>query len=350
MDVSQFAKEIGSGARKPFYLALGEDPEAQESVVAAAKKAVNPGFFDFNFQSFKTEGVDWGQIMEMVGTAPFFLPPRVVIIRREKYLQAELDKLAKYLENPNPDNVIVLSLDTLGEKPVKFFKEAFDKGLWIDCQAPQKNELPSWLIRKAAAKGVTLARDGAVAMIDRMGDNLGLLLSDLEKLSLYPGPGTNLGAPEIAKLVSLGATAVVYELGEPLATDNPAEAVKALLDLADGGTAFSLLSIIENHFLRLYKFKISLETANPESLKTARPLGFHPFYFQKLRQQANNWPWGRLAQGIEAIFRAHRSLVTLPTPPMAVVENLTLALTVSLRRAKAEPAGAGDFKERDFYG
>jgi DNA polymerase-3 subunit delta len=331
MELEQFIKEIGSPNRQPFYLLVGSNPESLDTAIQAAKKAVNPGFFDFNFQSFKSEDADWGQIMEAAGTGPFFLPPRVVIIKREKYLATELDRLAQFLLRPNPDNTIILIAEVPGEKQ-KFFKDYIDKGLEVDCLAPQKTELPGWLVKQASKKSVTLTLDGAKAMIDRLGDNLGQLVAELEKLSLYPGPGTKLTAKEIANLVSLGPTAVVYELADPMASQNVSETVETLLDLEENAEALPLLYTVGTHFLKLVKHKIALETANPESLTAARPFGLHPFYFAKLSAQANKWSWPQLAKAVAAIHRAHRDMVTVSTAQVTIMEELAVHLATFLNQ------------------
>ncbi|MDR2140576.1 MAG: DNA polymerase III subunit delta [Deltaproteobacteria bacterium] len=337
MEVSQFIEEVGGPARRPFYLAVGADPQAQNKVIQAARSVVNPDFFDFNFQSFKTDDVDWGQILESASTGPFFLPPRVVIIKREKYLPAELDRLARYLEKPHPDNIVVLIAENPGEKQ-KFFKDQADLGLEVNCRAPQKSELPGWLVKQATALGCQLTLDGARSMVERIGENLYLLLGELEKLSIYPGPGTPITAREIRALVSLTPTAAIYELGDPLANQNVPAAIQALLDLEENSSSFSLLYTVGNHFLRLVKFKISLETANPESLSGPAPLGYKPYYFNNLRSQVSKWPWARLAEALTAIHQAHRTMITVSTSQSAILEELSLSLATCLTKASQGPS------------
>jgi DNA polymerase-3 subunit delta len=182
---------------------------------------------------------------------------------------------------------------------------------------------------------LTLA--GAQAIIDRMGDDLSFLTGELEKLSLYPGPGATLGPKEIAGLVSLGPTAVIYELGAPMATQKVDEVAAILLDLEEKAQAFPLMATVANHFLRIYRFKVDLETANPESLSGPRPMGFKPLYFQSLLAQAKLWDWRRLAQAIDKIYRAQRAMVTVSTPQSLILEELAMSLATSLAKAEGRP-------------
>ncbi|MDR0548063.1 MAG: DNA polymerase III subunit delta [Deltaproteobacteria bacterium] len=335
MELTEFIKEIDSPNRQPFYLLLGDNPEAQAQAISAAKKVVDESFFDFNFQSFKSDEDNWGDILEEVGTAPFFIPPRVVVVRRDKFSDPELDKLARYLENPNADNVLLLlATQEQAEKP-RFFKNYLERRLWVDCLAPDKNELPFWLIKKAQDRGVTLTNEGAQAMIERLGDNLNQLLGELDKMSLYPGPETTITAKEVAELCSLGPTAIIYELGEPIANQNPALALEKILDLEEESSPYRLAVAIGNHFLRLYRFKVSLESANPESLTGATPLGFKPLYFQKLKGQVGKWSFNQLAEALKAIFRAQRAMFTVSTPQSLILQELTLNLSTFLKPTRS---------------
>ncbi|MDR1871174.1 MAG: DNA polymerase III subunit delta [Deltaproteobacteria bacterium] len=332
MDIKQFVAEIGSPKRQPLYVIKGADPEAIATAIEAAKGVVNPTYFDFNFESFKSEETEWGQIMEAASTSPFFIPPRVVVIKREKYLVGELEKLSRYLEKPNPDNTILL----LSEEPslrLKFFKEAEAKGRVVDCPAPGKKELPEWLIRQATLKGLNLGIDGARALLNRLGEDLNSLLAELEKLSIYPGGGVKLTAKEIAELVSLGPTAVIYDLGEPLANQALPAGIRALLDLEENTSSMSLSYAFSNHFLRLVKVKSYLESTRPESINSQRPMGLHPYHFRILKEQANRWSWPKLTEGLNAILAAHRGLVTLvSTKPETILEELAVSLGSMLSR------------------
>ncbi|MDR1609105.1 MAG: DNA polymerase III subunit delta [Deltaproteobacteria bacterium] len=331
MELERFVKEIASPQRQPFYLLVGSNPDSLDIAIKAAKGVVSPGFFDFNYQSFKTEDADWGQILEDAGTGPFFQPPRILVVKREKYLVSELERLSQFLLKPNPDNTILLIAENPGDK-LKFFKDILDKNEEVDCRAPQKNELPGWLMKKATQKNVSLTLDGAKAMIDRLGENLSQLLAELDKFSLYPGPNVKLTAKEIASLVSLGPTAIIYELAEPLANQTVAEMTEVLLDLEENAEPFPLLHSVASHFLKLIKFKLSLETANPESLGSPTPLGLKPYYFSKLKAQAEIWSWPRLTWAVETIQRAYRDMVTVSTDKAVILEELTINIATRLAR------------------
>jgi DNA polymerase-3 subunit delta len=329
MDVNQFKKEIASSNRKPFYLILGEDPEAREEAVIAAREAVNKDFFEFNYQNFSTDDVPFSQIIEAASTTPFFTPPRVVLVTRENYPDADLEKLANYLEKPNSDNVIALFVSEIKNDKRKVFQTALDKNQWVNCQAPSPAELPDWLVKRAAGKGTNLTRDGARTLLERLGgDNLSQLLDELDKMSLYPGPDVAIGPREVAELVNLGPTAVVYELSEPMALRDVGQAIKILLDLEEKSPPLSLSRAICNQFMSLLKFKASLDSLPPEHKSPAVALGLKPFRFLKLKDQAAGWTYGQMAKALKSILLAQRSLVTAPTPPAVVIEALALKLSL----------------------
>ncbi|MDR1395532.1 MAG: hypothetical protein LBK52_05135, partial [Deltaproteobacteria bacterium] len=125
---------------------------------------------------------------------------------------------------------------------------------------------------------------------------------------------------------SLGPTAEVYHLSDPLANQELGLALETLLDLLENSLPMPLLYTIGSHFLKLLKFKYTLALTNPAALAVQRPLGFHPYTFDKMRTQAGKWSWSDLSGALGAVLKAHRTLVTSSTPQQIVLEELTVSL------------------------
>ena len=84
----------------------------------------------------------------------------------------------------------VVSADVKSNSKWKSFFSAVDKaGACVDFPRKSKSELVRLLCREAQKRGCTLSPANAGLMVERAGDDLRLLMSELEKLCALAAPG-----------------------------------------------------------------------------------------------------------------------------------------------------------------
>ncbi|MDR1545382.1 MAG: DNA polymerase III subunit delta [Deltaproteobacteria bacterium] len=334
MNVDQFEKEMASAQRRPFYCIFGGDPSAVRRAVEAARRVVAPAYRSLNYRQFAWDELGKGGMERVVLEAaanPFGEPPRVALVRfseDEKVTAEALEPLVKMLKKPNPSSTVVLAFSGAPDARFKLFKDAVKTGCDVDCRVPDKRDLPAWLEDRFAERGATLTSEGAKAIIERMGDNLGALLGEADKLSLWPGGQTRLGPAQVRELVSLGPTAEIYELGQPLGAGRLDEALPTLLDLLEKNNARPLLWAVGTHFRRLLRLKAMLDASQGRvgNGELASEMGVQVFAVNRLRAQAERWSWARLKKALAAIGETHRLLVTSPVGDAMALQALAAKL------------------------
>ncbi len=137
------------------------------------------------------EGADWagGETADLV-TPSLFGERRALLISNAKALPDEgMKELARYLEAPDPEAPLLL-LATVGERakaPAALVKVIKPVGTITEVKM-QRKDLPAWLQRRARAKQLDLASDGAAALVERMGQDPGALDQSLDQLAAaFPG-------------------------------------------------------------------------------------------------------------------------------------------------------------------
>lgn len=327
MTPDDFIKEIAGPSRRPLYIITGGEPSALARCLAAAEEAVAPDFCDFNFQVLDMNSGEAGRLIGEASTMPFFVAPRLLLLKNPPFSGDDWNALAEYLENPNTESTIVLVLDK-PDKRLKFFKKTSSLGLEVDCTPPKGAALVKWLSAEFTRRGVKVEGQAAAMLIERAGSDLGTLLGEAEKLSLYLGEGGRLTPDMVKSLVSISPDANIFELGEALGRQDFKTGLATLLELLATEHHLPVLAMMVRHFRLILQVKTlqALHGTSRLSPEQAKPLGLHPFVLEKTRGQAERWPWKAVAAALEATETAHRTLVTSAVPPQYLMENLALKL------------------------
>lgn len=328
MTPAQFVKEVKSPARRPLYVVSGGEPSAVARCLAAAQEAVDEGFRDFNHQVLELEAGQAGRLRGEAGTMPFFVSPRVIVVKNPPFGGDDWNSLADYLDDPNPETTVTMVIDKPDAR-LRFFKKVKAAGAEVEAKAPKGAALTKWLVERFEERGVTIAFQAAGLIIERAGTELPALLGEAEKLSLYLGDGGRV-TPELAReLVSLAPNANVFELGEALGRRDTRTAMAVLLELLVTEHHLPVLAMMVRHFRIMLQIKTRQASTGRSRLGSdqAAELGLHPFVLEKTQGQAAAWSWTELARALATLEETHRTLVTTATDPQSVLENLVLTLS-----------------------
>jgi DNA polymerase-3 subunit delta len=194
MSYKSLVDEIKKGLPSPSYLLNSSSRFLHAEAVSLIKGLVPPGELDFNFQSFdmlssEQEKTAFDQILDVLNTIPFFTGRKYVVIENsQKIAKKDLKKLESYLQIPSGSSVLVLLYEGSLKKDAK---ESF-KGVKQISLDIREADMPAWIVEKAKLKGLKLSGDAAEYLVAVIGPDLGMLSTEIEKLTLV-------GKPEIVK-------------------------------------------------------------------------------------------------------------------------------------------------------
>ena len=194
MSYKHLLDEIKKAFPSPCYLLISSSRFLHAEAASLIKGLVPPEELDFNFQSFdmlspEQEKTAFEQVMDVLNTVPFFAGRKFVIIENsQKIAKKDLKKLETYLQSPSESSVLVLLYEgSLKKDARESFKGA--KQIIVDIR---EGDMPAWIVEKARLKGLRLSGDSAGYLVAMIGPDLGMLSTEIEKLTL-------IGKPEIEK-------------------------------------------------------------------------------------------------------------------------------------------------------
>jgi len=338
MTPAAFIKEIADPARRPLYVLSGGDPTAAAKCLTAALDAADPDFRDFNCQNLDLEP---GQAERLIGearTRPFGPPPRVLTVKNPPFKAEDWNALADYLDDPNPETVVLLVLEDKLDARLRFSKKIEAAGLEVDCRPLKGEALAKWLAGELKSRGLPASLQVSKLIIERAGDDPRLLAGEAEKLSLYLDPGQQLSAELVRDLVRPLLDAQLYHLTDHLGRGRLREALTDLLEILNdrhqekdkkkqaSDQNMQIMAALENRFLAFLHGRA--KPAGAEDWPTPRFMAnIQPLTRKIIQDHLGRWSWTGLTRALAALEEAHLTLVSSGDhPPRMLLENLVLKL------------------------
>ena len=195
--------------------------------------------------SFDGETVRWSDLRDELATASLFDfgNKRTIIVRdADKFVSNHRPELERYLTNPSDANRFLLELTTLASN-TKVYKAIDKDHLLVSCSSGTDSKLKvsaatrrKFLCGYVADRHKTaLTKEAADALVEMLGDEIGMLDTEMAKLSLYRDPGETIDEPLVREVVAGWQGKTVWQITEAIAAGNAAEAIRQLDKLMTGG-------------------------------------------------------------------------------------------------------------------
>jgi DNA polymerase-3 subunit delta len=301
----------------PVYLLWGEDEFLLREAAFEVLGDVRPR---------EVDAADWqqGETADLA-TPSLFGEPRALLVSNAKALAEEaVRELARYVSAPDPDAPLVLTA-TVGERakaPAALVKLVEGVGKVVEVKL-QRKDLTGWLLRRASAKELHLAPEGANALVDTLGEDPAAIDQALDQLaSAFPGERIT------ADLVSrqfrgLGEQHIWDLCDRAFGRDLPG-AMRSLRTLmeARGGEGLMILGGLAARLRDLMRVRSLPDRMPPGELAKRAGLRFE-WQARRYRDQARRFTLEELAGVHERVTWADRALKSGAT------EDVVLPMVIS---------------------
>jgi len=247
MDSLTFLEKAPKGDPLPIYVLAGDQDFLKRQVRAQIKKHVLGDSDDpFAIAIFPGEKTTFAEVADAVSTRPFLSPRRLVVVQdADPFVTASRDKLERYVAKPSAAGVLVLEVKTW-TATTKLAKALVPNA--VQCKAPAKAKLPDWCVQWALARyGKQLVAAAARSLVDLVGEDMGLLDAELDKLALYVGDKARITAEDVDRLVSPAREEDVWQMLNRTAEGDLPAALRMLDNLLAAGEtneAFKVLGAL----------------------------------------------------------------------------------------------------------
>ena len=285
----------------PVYLLWGEDEFLLREATLELFGDLRPVEVDGGLW----QGGETGDL----ATPSLFGERRALLVSDAKALPDEgVRELARYLEAPDPDAPLVL-VAVVGDRanaPAALVKLVKGVGTVTEVKIPRK-ELPGWILKRANAKKLDLAPDGAAALVDTLGEEPGSLERALDQLA-SAFAGERITREIVARQFRGLGEQHVWDLCDKAFSRDLPGAMRSLRTLLEAGEAgLMLLGAITSRLRDLIRVKSLPERLAPAEAARMAGLRFD-WQVRRYREQAKRFSPEELAGLHERITWADRAL------------------------------------------
>jgi len=348
----RFVSEVKAGKLNPAYLFVGDEAFFRKRCREAILKHLVPdGMRDFSFYELDLADVDVSEVLDRARTPSLMAPFQVFFVRGVKQLygrgshEAEFTAIKNYVENPNPDAVIIFVADHVSIPADVRRMELTDRERYeriretlgqyctlVEFARVDEGDAVKWVVETGAAQEVKVDADAARELVDALGGDMMMISVELEKLILYVGEKKRITLGDVETMVLAAKQRSLYELTDAISAHDRVralEVMEAIMSTGDGEDAAI------GHLYMLAKTYRQMLVIAEKNVRDSRALwqalwqGFRvpPFAAEDVIKQSRRFKSRReLTRGLRLISKADLALRSNPVSKRLVLENLVLEL------------------------
>lgn len=332
-------RSLKNGEIAPVYYCFGpEDALKDEAVRQMLERALDPALRDLNLDQRSVSQLDGETLDALLNTLPMMGGRRLVILRdveglkRKPKVKAVLDG---YLEHPSSDTVLIL---VQGSAEPKADPHLTRHSLAVEFASLPPERVVRWIAHQASLRNLTLAPEAAAHLFDAVGNDLGTIRMELDKIASLSIEGA-VGVDEVAALVGVRRGETLFDWRDLVMAGDLAKALPltgALLEQSNmsGVKMVSALgTAVTGMGLARYLYDRGagrgLQEKILRTLFSIRPYGLPEWKqeSEKWSRWAPLWPIARVRAGLRALLVADQALKsTRISDERGVVVDLVIQL------------------------
>ena len=171
------------------------------------------------------ESAELGNVLDEVRSFAMFSESKLIVIRAaDDFISRFREQMEDYVAKPAVDSVVVFRMNSL-PKNQRIYKLIDKHGEIHPCEPPLQKDLPAWIVKRAKdAHDLTVPLDAARVLADLIGNDLGRLDNEIEKVALQTDGKVD--AATIGKSVSFQREQEMWDMTDEVAAGRTASAVK----------------------------------------------------------------------------------------------------------------------------
>lgn len=256
----------------------------------------------------------------------------VVLVRRAEALGDQAQEAALAAARGPTGGVLVLVARSPDMRR-RLFAQCVRAGAAFEFAPPRAELLPGWAVRLARERGQILDPEAAEVLAELVGQNLGSLAGEVDKLSLYVGAAgrRSIGVDDVKAVAALGRSRSAFELADRLAARDAAGVLRLLQELlGQGEVPVRLLALVAARLRRLLEVA-ELRAKGVASEAAARRLGLPPWLFRRLEAEARRFTARDLERALFLTQELDLRLKSSRTAPQTLLTGLVLEVCAPKR-------------------
>ena len=273
MTETQLKECIKSGGANLYIFYGAEGYLTEQYARMVARETVEEGFDAFNLQRFDGQEVSVAALEDAVEALPMMTDRKCVLVRDFDPCSGDTDRLLQLMEQVPDSCVLVFWQMTVQPDSRKngwksFLKIAGDKGVAMKFERKDPADAAKMLAGGAKRRGCRLDVADAHYLVEQVGNDLNLLIHELDKLCALTGEGGEITRGMIDAACPKNLEAKVFDLSKAILYRRRQEAFDLLYQLrVHREEPIAVLGTLSNAFADLYRGKVAKASGvSPEEM------------------------------------------------------------------------------------
>lgn len=331
---------------KPVYLFYGEERYLSEVYTGRVmEKAVGDDSLSaFNLHKLDGRESDWNAIEEAAEALPLMAERSCVVVRDFDVAKSpDADRVLEWLAQPAPTCVLVFYMDTVvvdAKKNAKWkaFLAAVQKvGCAVEFPRQTPADIAKLLCSGAARRGCSLRPDTARKWVEQSGDDMTLLLGELDKLCALADGGEI--TPQLIETASVQRLeAKVYDLSKAILRQRYDQAYAIIHRLyAMREDPIAILAVLAGSYADLYRAKAAAAAGVPaESLSAEFGCKGREFRMKNAARDCRDLSRQTLRQSLEVLADTDTRMKSTRADKRVLLEEAAAKLILLARTGGRE--------------
>lgn len=324
------------------YLIFGDEPYLKQYYAdLIAKKCVTEGMEGFNLRKFDVEnGNDIQELIDSTDTLPAFSEYTCTVIKNfplDSMYSSEKERFENWLKDMPETTVAIFWQDTteINQKKNTKWKSVislFEKyGCAVCLDKMDKSSLAKTVAGGLKKRGKEIDRETAYYLIDTVGNDLNMLLNEVEKLADYKREGT-VTVADINAICIKSLESNVYDLSKSLFAKKLEKSLGILNKLfADKEKPEIILGVLAGNFIDIYRAKVSvLAGESSDFLKEAYAYKGKEFRLKNAARDASRLDISKIRKCLELLCEADRQIKLRISDEKIILEKLIIELYMTI--------------------
>ena len=334
---------------KPVYLLYGEESyltmHYMEQLVRKSGVRQDDELSVFNFQRFDGQDCSFDAIEAAAEALPLMADKKCVTVSNcDVTAAAVFDRAVSLVTDPPEDTVLIFWMTTLladGKLSAKWkqFMETVDKNGGMCVAFPRKtdDEIARLLCAGAGRRGAILKTDTAKRLVEQSGNDLNLLLNELDKLCALAGNG-EITVEILEQVATKNLSAQAYELSNAILQNHYEKAYTILHRLfACKAEPVVMLGALSSAYTDMYRAKVAaIGGRQVETLVEEFDYKGKAFRLKYAARDCSKMSLEALRESLDILAQADRRLKSSAADKRTVLEEVAAKLIVTAKLGKVE--------------
>ncbi|MBR3958473.1 MAG: DNA polymerase III subunit delta [Bacteroidales bacterium] len=300
----EIVADLKAGKFRPVYLLTGEENYYIDLVSNFFEKnVIAADFRDFDQTVVYGPEVDMPTVIDLAKRYPMMSPVQLVLVKEAQGIARDWELLAKYLENPQPQTVLVFCYRHKKlNKNSKAYKAINSVGVVFEKNKLRDYEVPGWIANVVQKKGYSITQTGAVLIAESLGNDLGKIANELSKVYISMPEGGTINEDVIETNIGISKEYNAFELQNAIGRRDVVQCNKIVNHFAANPKDNPIQLVIAS--LYGYFIKVMLYHQEPDKNKAASVLKVSPYFLKDYEKAAQNYSLGKLASCIGYLYEA----------------------------------------------